>query len=92
LFLNQAEKMWIKAVKAAQKAFEAWRLTPAPRRGEILFRLQKSFPERKESLGKLETREMGKILSEGLGMFRKPSTWGTTWPEREEGFPEKRFL
>jgi aldehyde dehydrogenase (NAD+) len=55
------------AVKAAQKAFEAWRLTPAPRRGEILFRAAEILFRKKESLGKLETREMGKILSEGLG-------------------------
>ncbi len=55
------------AVKAARGAYEAWRLTPAPRRGEILFRAAEILLRNKESLGKLETREMGKILSEGLG-------------------------
>src|SRR5512139_1505856 len=55
------------AVKAARGAYEGWRLTPAPRRGEVLFRAAEILLRNKESLGKLETREMGKILSEGLG-------------------------
>jgi aldehyde dehydrogenase (NAD+) len=55
------------AVKAARKAYEEWRLFPAPRRGEILFRAAEILLRNKESLGKLETREMGKVLSEGLG-------------------------
>jgi len=55
------------AVKGAQGAYERWRLTPAPRRGEILFRAAEILLKNKESLGKLETREMGKILPEGLG-------------------------
>ncbi|MGA2517294.1 MAG: aldehyde dehydrogenase family protein [Thermodesulfobacteriota bacterium] len=55
------------AVRAAREAYEDWRLTPAPRRGEILFRAAEILLRNKESLGKLETREMGKILSEGLG-------------------------
>jgi len=42
-------------------------LTPAPRRGEILFRAAEILLKNKEALGRLETREMGKILPEGLG-------------------------
>ena len=56
-----------RAVKAAREAYEQWRLTPAPRRGEILFRAAEFLLRNKESLGKLETQEMGKIFSEGLG-------------------------
>src|SRR5512136_1066616 len=55
------------AVKAARGAYEGWRLMPAPRRGEILFRAAEILLKNKESLGKLESREMGKILPEGLG-------------------------
>jgi len=55
------------AVKAAREAYEEWRLTPAPRRGEILFRAAEMLLKHKEDLGRLETREMGKILSEGMG-------------------------
>jgi alpha-ketoglutaric semialdehyde dehydrogenase len=55
------------AVAAACEAYEPWRRTPAPRRGEILFRAAEALLKNKEGLGRLETREMGKILSEGLG-------------------------
>lgn len=55
------------AVKAARKAFSLWRLTPAPRRGEIIFRAAESILKAKDELGRLVTREMGKVLSEGLG-------------------------
>jgi alpha-ketoglutaric semialdehyde dehydrogenase len=55
------------AVQAAREAYDAWRLMPAPRRGEILFRAAEILLKSKEALGNLETREMGKILPEGLG-------------------------
>jgi len=55
------------AVKAAREAYVGWRLFPAPRRGEILFRAAEILLRNKASLGKLETQEMGKILSEALG-------------------------
>jgi aldehyde dehydrogenase (NAD+) len=56
-----------RAVQAARGAYEEWRLTPAPRRGEVLFRAAELLLRKKGFLGKLETREMGKILPEGLG-------------------------
>lgn len=55
------------AVAAAQRAFSAWRLTPAPARGEALFRIAQGLAERKEALAQLLTREMGKIISEARG-------------------------
>jgi len=55
------------AIKSAREAYEGWFLTPAPRRGEILFRAAEILLRNKETLGRLETREMGKILSEALG-------------------------
>jgi acyl-CoA reductase-like NAD-dependent aldehyde dehydrogenase len=55
------------AVNAAREAYETWRLTPAPRRGEILFRAAELLLKNKDALGRLETREMGKVLPEGLG-------------------------
>jgi alpha-ketoglutaric semialdehyde dehydrogenase len=55
------------AVQSAREAYEGWRLTPAPRRGEILFRVAELLAKHKDSLAKLETKEMGKILSEGQG-------------------------
>jgi len=55
------------AVQAARSAYKAWRLTPAPRRGEILFRAAHLLSERKEELARLMTQEMGKILAETRG-------------------------
>jgi len=54
-------------VQAAQKAFETWRLVPAPRRGEMVRVLGNKLRERKDDLGRLVSLENGKILSEGLG-------------------------
>jgi len=56
-----------KAVKAASKARLKWRLLPAPKRGEILLKAASIMRRRKEDLGKLVTREMGKVISEGKG-------------------------
>ena len=55
------------AVLAARQAFERWRLVPAPRRGEIIFRAGEILLERKEEYAKLMTREMGKVLKETRG-------------------------
>lgn len=55
------------AVAAARKAFEKWRLTPAPRRGETLFEIGHLLKERKQELGEFLTTEMGKVLPEALG-------------------------
>ncbi len=56
-----------RAVKSAREAFHGWRLVPPPRRAEILFRAAELLVRNKQSLGELVTREMGKILKEGLG-------------------------
>ena len=56
-----------RAVAAARAAYEEWRLVPAPKRGEILFRFGHLLAERKDELAKLMTREMGKVLPEAAG-------------------------
>jgi alpha-ketoglutaric semialdehyde dehydrogenase len=55
------------AVEAAKRAFDRWRLTPAPRRGEIIYRCAQILQERKEDYARDMTREMGKILKETRG-------------------------
>ena len=55
------------AVAAAANAYRQWRLTPAPKRGEIIFRAAETLLKRKDGLGELMTREMGKVLKETLG-------------------------
>ena len=52
---------------AAQDAFSAWRLTPPPKRGEIVRQIGDALRARKEPLGALVSWEMGKSLQEGLG-------------------------
>jgi aldehyde dehydrogenase (NAD+) len=56
-----------KAVEAARAAFEKWRKYPAPRRGEILFKIGALLAERKEKISRLMTQEMGKVLVETRG-------------------------
>ena len=55
------------AVDAATRAFAKWRLVPAPRRAEIVFRAAEILAERKEDYAKDMTREMGKVLAETRG-------------------------
>jgi aldehyde dehydrogenase (NAD+) len=55
------------AVDAAKNAFKKWRLFPAPRRAEILYRTAETLVKRKEELAREMTREMGKPLSETRG-------------------------
>ena len=55
------------AVSAAVAAQPGWQRTPMPLRAEILARAGRLLEERKEELGRLMTREMGKVLTEALG-------------------------
>jgi alpha-ketoglutaric semialdehyde dehydrogenase len=55
------------AVRAADTAFPQWRATPAPKRGEILYRFGALLAEHKEGLSRAMTREMGKVLAEARG-------------------------
>jgi len=54
-------------VEQAQEAFKEWRMTPAPKRGEIVRQIGLELRKHKEDLGRLVTYEMGKIYQEGLG-------------------------
>src|SRR2546428_8295414 len=55
------------AIDAAKRAFAKWRLVPAPRRAEIVYRAAEMLMERKEEYARDMTREMGKILKETRG-------------------------
>src|SRR5207244_2002299 len=56
-----------RAVDAARRAFDAWRLFPAPKRGEILYRAGELMLQRKDDLAREMTTEMGKVLAEARG-------------------------
>src|ERR1700691_5976088 len=55
------------AVDAAKRAFAKWRLVPAPRRAEIVFRAAEILIGNKEDFARQMTREMGKVLNETRG-------------------------
>jgi len=55
------------AIDAARAAYKTWRLVPAPKRAEILFRAAKLLIDRKEDFARDMTREMGKVLTETRG-------------------------
>ena len=56
-----------RAVDAAREAYRPWRLLPAPKRGEILFRAARLLFERKDMFAEQMTLEMGKVLTETRG-------------------------
>jgi acyl-CoA reductase-like NAD-dependent aldehyde dehydrogenase len=55
------------AVQSASQAFKSWRLTPAPLRGEVLYRIGELLKVRKEELARLLTQDMGKVIAEARG-------------------------
>src|SRR6266566_2394510 len=56
-----------RAVASAQRGFALWSKTPAPVRGEVLHRVGDLLVERKETIARAMTREMGKVLAETRG-------------------------
>ncbi|HYC88498.1 MAG TPA: aldehyde dehydrogenase family protein [Thermoanaerobaculia bacterium] len=55
------------AVDAAAKAYESWRLVPAPKRAELLYRVGDILKRDKEKMAREMTREMGKVVDETKG-------------------------
>ena len=54
-------------IARASATFERWRTLPAPQRGEIVRQIGEELRRAKDDLGKLVSREAGKILAEGQG-------------------------
>src|SRR2546422_2470291 len=67
MFVSGTEEDANQAVDAAKEAYQTWRLMPAPKRAEILFRAAELLVHRKEEFSKDMTREMGKVLAETRG-------------------------
>ncbi|MEN3337973.1 MAG: alpha-ketoglutaric semialdehyde dehydrogenase [Acidobacteriota bacterium] len=67
LFQDSAGEDVEAALAAAARAYETWRLVPAPVRAEMLFRAAQLIVDRKEQYARDMTREMGKVLSETRG-------------------------
>lgn len=68
--LSTREEM-CEAIAAAKAVFPAWRETPAPERGKILFHAVRIMEQQKDALAGLLTREEGKALSDSLGEVQR---------------------
>jgi acyl-CoA reductase-like NAD-dependent aldehyde dehydrogenase len=55
------------ALAAAARAYERWRLVPAPKRAEMLYAAARLIEQRKDAFARDMTREMGKVLEETRG-------------------------
>ncbi|MHB0971096.1 MAG: aldehyde dehydrogenase family protein [Thermoanaerobaculia bacterium] len=55
------------AIDAANRAYKTWRLEPAPKRAEYLYRVGDILKRDKEKIAREMTREMGKVLDETKG-------------------------
>ncbi len=64
---STTQKEYNQTIQAASKAFESWRMLPAPKRGEIVRQIGDELRKYKQALGELVSYEMGKSLQEGLG-------------------------
>src|SRR5947199_4389863 len=67
MFVSSSDEDVDLAVDAATEAYKTWRLVPAPKRAEILFRAAELLVQHKEEFAKDMTREMGKVLAETRG-------------------------
>ena len=67
LFPDSAKRDAEAAIGAAKRAYDTWRLVPAPKRAEILFKAAQLIAARKEDFARDMTREMGKVIEETRG-------------------------
>jgi alpha-ketoglutaric semialdehyde dehydrogenase len=67
IFQRSGEQDVVDAIEAAKRAFEKWRLVPAPRRAEIIYAASEMLIDHKEEFAHDMTCEMGKVLKETRG-------------------------
>ncbi len=65
--IQSGPEAYDRVVEEAARAFQTWRMVPAPKRGELIRDLGNALREMKEPLGDLVSLEMGKIRAEGHG-------------------------
>src|SRR5262249_34145676 len=65
--LQGSDADYERVMQASTRAFESWRMRPAPQRGEIVRQLGEALRTHKKALAQLVSLEMGKILAEGEG-------------------------
>ena len=59
------------AIDAAQGSFRAWKKTPGPERGRVLWRAADIARQRADEIARTLTREEGKVLKEAKGEVMK---------------------
>ena len=62
-----SESDYDNVIVESQKAFEEWRMVPAPIRGQLVREMGEELRRKKDMLGSLVALEMGKIKAEGDG-------------------------
>ena len=62
-----SESDYDNVIAESQKAFEKWRMVPAPIRGQLVREMGEELRRKKDMLGSLVALEMGKIKAEGDG-------------------------
>jgi aldehyde dehydrogenase (NAD+) len=60
-----------RAIDAAQDSFRAWKKTPGPERGRVLWRAADIARQRADEIARTLTREEGKVLKEAKGEVMK---------------------
>ena len=65
--IQATERTYNQVIEQSQNTFEAWKIIPAPQRGQVVRDLGNAVRELKEPLGDLISLEMGKIGIEGQG-------------------------
>jgi acyl-CoA reductase-like NAD-dependent aldehyde dehydrogenase len=68
-----------RAVRAARRAFPAWRRTLGKERARLLRRLADLVSERAQELAAIETRDNGKLIRETLGQVQSLPDYYTYW-------------
>lgn len=71
VFQASSEKDVDEAIHSAQKAKEGWENTPAPRRGEILYKCADILSSRADEIANILTREEGKTIAESKGEVKR---------------------
>ena len=70
------------AVDAASRAYESWRLTPAPKRAEYLYRVGDILKRDKDEIAREMTREMGKVVTRRKGDVQEAIDWRSLPPAK----------
>ena len=63
------------AIDAAKQAFKTWRLTPAPKRAEILYRAAEILTQRKEDFAKLHLCQCNSLPISGTFKANTLRSW-----------------